>query len=736
MHARYVLAVASLAVVVIAPRVSVRAQVQPSCRPEATLLVNPPEIEATDGILAGSIYLTDERQHLPPAASGTTDCVEEVVRVFRREPPKEPRDREPPVAPTPGPTLRARVGDLVQLTFINQVNPTRFEQGLDIERCTQFVAPNGTPYPQGFGDMYPNCLHASSTANIHFHGTHTNPDTTGDNVYLQVRPLPRDTQAQLTTSASAASVGFDRFFRDCEQRLRANRLARWPQTWPDLPSAYTDKQREMLLAYQLQKDAENKDDQNRPRQPLLDLNNAAIAAGDWPVYYIGAFPYCFALPEGPAPGATSPVMGQLPGTHWYHAHKHGSTAVNVLNGMTGAFIIEGKYDDDLNESYRGYTLSAGSTPRPWRARDQKVLVLNQLGTRVNMLGGSAPMGGGVDFTVNGQRTPTVRMQPGEVQLWRIINTSGRTAVYFLPPDSGLEWRQLAQDGVQYDDATYQGSLNGGNLNRPFYMAPANRVDILVKAPLSPTSGKVPIRVRQGMSRASVTSVGAERPLMIVDISGLPVTLDGKPAQMPFVATAPTPPAFLGEITDEEFRRHGSIQRTLEFNSEGKHTINDLQFGHHNANISIVLGAVEEWKVVNKTTLDIDHPLHIHINPFQVTEYFDPNETFVGQDGIRRDRYVFDPDATLQPGQCGRNVKDPSTWRPCGPSKQGFWWDVFAIPKARTVDGIPIPGYYKMRSRFVDYHGTYVMHCHILIHEDRGMMYSVEIVKPGPSPAHH
>jgi len=27
----------------------------------------------------------------------------------------------------------------------------------------------------------------------------------------------------------------------------------------------------------------------------------------------------------------------------------------------------------------------------------------------------------------------------------------------------------------------------------------------------------------------------------------------------------------------------------------------------------------------------------------------------------------------------------------------------------------------MRSRFVDYTGQYVMHCHILAHEDRGMM---------------
>jgi FtsP/CotA-like multicopper oxidase with cupredoxin domain len=39
----------------------------------------------------------------------------------------------------------------------------------------------------------------------------------------------------------------------------------------------------------------------------------------------------------------------------------------------------------------------------------------------------------------------------------------------------------------------------------------------------------------------------------------------------------------------------------------------------------------------------------------------------------------------------------------------------------------VPGYFKMRSRFVDYTGQYVIHCHILAHEDRGMMTIVEVV---------
>src|SRR5205807_6508208 len=92
-------------------------------------------------------------------------------------------------------------------------------------------------------------------------------------------------------------------------------------------------------------------------------------------------------------------MGQAPGLHWYHAHKHGSTAINVSNGMTGAFIIEGQYDDDLNTWY-----GAGWT------RTQKVLVINQLGVSPNLMrapkvgGGPGPgsQDKGPDFSVNGQ----------------------------------------------------------------------------------------------------------------------------------------------------------------------------------------------------------------------------------------------------------------------------------------------------------------------------------------------
>ena len=107
------------------------------------------------------------------------------------------------------------------------------------------------------------------------------------------------------------------------------------------------------------------------------------------------------------------------------------------------------------------------------------------------------------------------------------------------------------------------------------------------------------------------------------------------------------------------------------------------------------------------------------------------------------RYVTDKSVLTDPSnpyrtrQCFLDPTNAATWSvagACGPQPAQsnlVWWDVFAIPSARVANGVNIPGYFKMRSRFVDYAGFYVLHCHILVHEDRGMMFSVEVVKAEP-----
>jgi|GEM_PF-1050277 len=89
--------------------------------------------------------------------------------------------------------------------------------------------------------------------------------------------------------------------------------------------------------------------------------------------------------------------------------------------------------------------------------------------------------------------------------------------------------------------------------------------------------------------------------------------------------------------------------------------------------------------LGKTTGAVDHPFHIHQNPFWLTQVDVP-----------------DADGNLV------NVLD-----------QPRWADVVGIPRngGRAV----------FRSRFVDYEGEFVNHCHILLHEDNGMMQRIEII---------
>ena len=95
--------------------------------------------------------------------------------------------------PVPGPTLRGKLGDLVQLTFLNQIQLGPWWRSIDRGERGEGCDENPqVPYPGP--DQFPDCFHGSSTGNIHFHGTHTNPNSTGDNVFIEVRPSPRKQQ--------------------------------------------------------------------------------------------------------------------------------------------------------------------------------------------------------------------------------------------------------------------------------------------------------------------------------------------------------------------------------------------------------------------------------------------------------------------------------------------------------------------------------------------------------------
>jgi FtsP/CotA-like multicopper oxidase with cupredoxin domain len=752
---------------------------QIKCLPINQALPKIPELISSGGRLRATVTLISEKNRIPeryplqnsdgtPVQSGAPNafsaCWAQWVRAFR-SPEAVPAYAEVPAGgwgdPMPGPTLRARVGDMIELTFLNNVDPAVFNNSRDggagIDRGDQKQCDDTSAgYPGE--DTYPNCFHGSTTANIHFHGTHTNPNTTGDNVFLEILSSQRVAGTPPVKPGDVKPL-FDEFFRRCEVELGVIAHREWPRKWTDLPKAWTDAQKEKLQQF---------DSQPGTKNPVWPVNEQELAKGAWPQYYIGSYPYCFRVPEYRATAAAtdtatpsahaahtggagaaeregstwSPLltedpprlplqMGQAPGTHWYHAHKHGSTTINVSNGMTGVFIIEGAYDDRLNENYKAYG-------EQW-TRKQPVLLINQLGTSPNLMKG-AGQDRGPDFSVNGRINPVITMAPGEVQMWRIVNSSSRAGVQFSGPPAGFHWRQLAQDGVQFKNINYVNSAD-----KPFLLASGNRADILIQAPDACTA-PCAVQVRNTVNPSNPSPFPIN--LITIKISGT------KPSPpMEFIETAPDLPDFLADIPASAVK----ATKTIDFSTvpQGNnppktaaaiHKIDGKQFDG-DVGALVRLNTVEEWTIRNFTS-NIAHPFHIHINPFQVVEQFQPNDKLA--DGTTA-RYITDPNARTSPDQCLLDPKDPDTWKPCTgkpSSKDAIWWDVFPIPTGlKAIDAnkqpindpdgqqIVIPGYFKMRSRFVDYAGFYVIHCHILAHEDRGMMTVVEVA-PSQSPYSH
>jgi len=783
------------------------------------------------GILKASMSTTQFQVRLTTGAFGDgvtppgTPCYPQWIRQYRLGANAGAQSSSSLDDPQPGPVFRAQLGDLIELTFFNLIDRNKFpnsDKGCD-KTSTYPGQSGGTNDP----DKYPDCFALSTWTNVHYHGTHTNPGSTGDNVFVEIQPSPRNNDETRSPLVKPELVrpSFGDFFSKCEAQLPAGSAPKqWPRFWQDLP----DTTQNLLQAL-----VQN----NYP--DLWKKNEEMIKQGQWPQYYVGAYPYCFRLPRytqstypptanaadahaAHTGGAGSaeydeakmplrPLqMGQAPGTHWYHAHKHGSTTINVNNGMTGVFIVEDNeatgYDGWFTAQYKQYG-----------GIQQKVLVIQGLANTPSLErgGGGGP---GAHFSVNGQMQPKITMKGGEVQLWRIANTSSRGGVYFVAP-ADITWRQTSQDGVQFDNTNY---TSASNVNAAIRLTSGNRADLLVKAPALPagkTSATYNVVVMNTVDNTDLPpyapNAASETLLTVV------VTANG--TDMPFMTSASPMPPYLTNITDDEIKKGGT--KTLTFastapgaapiaNHPAQHTIDGKKFDGE-VGASVRLNKAEEWKIVNETYVpnQISHPFHIHINPFQISAKFDPNAflsstpgaagatvsmaaksttvtvtgaTFTGvlagdfiwinglapstvltvasdgksltvnnaagKDGLTNvtyttavPRYTINA-GTARKGQCVISPTDDTTWEPCfesEPPAGRIWWDVFPIPSGNIFYGgtdgttqYKIPGWFKMRSRFVDYAGYFVLHCHILAHEDRGMMTVVEVSPLQPPYSHH
>ena len=132
------------------------------------------------------------------------------------------------------------------------------------------------------------------------------------------------------------------------------------------------------------------------------------------------------------------------------------------------------------------------------------------------------------------------------------------------------------------------------------------------------------------------------------------------------------------------------------------------------NRTLILGNIDEWTLTSKSG---SHPYHIHVNPFQVIAVLDPN----GKD-------VSGPDAVDDFDTSG--APDPQYRGMKGTFKDTVWVKNAAGKSYQVI----------VRTHYQRYIGDFVLHCHILDHEDQGMMQNVRIALPdgrgGAAAGHH
>jgi FtsP/CotA-like multicopper oxidase with cupredoxin domain len=231
------------------------------------------------------------------------------------------------------------------------------------------------------------------------------------------------------------------------------------------------------------------------------------------------------------------------------------------------------------------------------------------------------------------------------------------------------------------------AIDGNALQAPstqqlLEIPPGGRVDLLVQAP---KAGSYRLRSLSWKSLGAfyMSMVPNPQVLATLEVSGAEAKPDPLPTELlPFddLADADVDRERVFRLEEREPRGVGPTDAFEYF-------INGEVFDASTVNVQVPLGATEEWEFRNLTYEP--HPLHIHTNPFQVV-------------AINGDRSRAEP-----------HYRDSAL--------------------------VPPFGSLTIRHRFLDFTGLLVMHCHILFHEDHGMMQLIEIYGdegPGPKQLAH
>jgi FtsP/CotA-like multicopper oxidase with cupredoxin domain len=375
-----------------------------------------------------------------------------------------------------------------------------------------------------------------------------------------------------------------------------------------------------------------------------------------------------------------------PGLYWYHPHVHGISEAAVLGGASGALIVEGI--ENVNPAVAGLP--------------QRVFVI-----RDNPVPGNPSPGGDVpswDLSLNYIPIPSpnytpaiIRMKPSEKQFWRVLNASADTII-----DLRLQYDGVAQPlSVVALDGVPTGSQDGTTHGVPVGMtdillAPAARAEFVMTGPSAAVQNAtlLTLNINTGpdgdydparpLARIVTGANAAEPALTVPAVSGPPPA-----ARFAGLASA-TPTAqrriYFSEVLSDPSDSNSPTnfyitvdgQQPVLFNPDNPPAITTTQ------------GSVEDWTIENRALEN--HEFHIHQIHFLL----------LGRNGApvpAADAQYFD------------TVQVP------------FWSGTGPYPSVTVRMDFRGPTV-----------GDFVYHCHILGHEDAGMMAIIRVNPPSAAPA--
>ena len=408
------------------------------------------------------------------------------------------------------------------------------------------------------------------------------------------------------------------------------------------------------------------------------------------------------------------------GTFWYHPHEHGSTAYQLANGLAGALIVLGDTDPASNDLEKLKEIQAANrikhpTDSTKDVEYGRVLVLQQLvftkvagqdggkGTRwivdpadvndrknapadknvgriTEGIPGNKPESAEV-LAVNGQNAPTIEIQRGQIERWRLIH-AGRESELNLAWYRASDLKDGSIDVPVITDLieTYEIATDGiptGHLKKKINneLYPGYRSDVLIRVTDQATDGEywlLPSEAKR-LVRTHLGPVKNATPVAKLMVHGqLANPMSLPPIAQIMKLRRPAPDVTGAETLELNFTF--ADKERFGVSTVARHVGKAYAESGSAESITIKIDTPQIWNLGVREFLpgvaeSVKHPFHLHVNPFYV----------------------------------------PSL---------GVWKDTLVISRdiVTPIHFIPI-----------DYCGRSVVHCHILDHEDQGMMKDLNIV---------